>query len=134
MQPSPVVDDRLRCFPPVALPSAIRHDRTRPRCGMGYIARRLGREHLQVPSLITRIRQLIRSWGFPPPVTPRLYRGEWLTGAPAVGSAAQWDKGMVDCWFDDRMPPELRAIAEQDDVADAAELLDARAAALGLRR
>lgn len=126
--------DRLLASPPTRLPSEIRHDRARPQCGMSYIAHRAGWGDLQVPTLVRKIRDLIRSFGFPPPVSLRQYRGEFLSGARAVGAAARWDKAMVDRWFDDRLSPEILLAAENDDRADAAELLDARAAAIGARR
>ncbi|NIJ34318.1 hypothetical protein [Sphingomonas oligoaromativorans] len=129
-----VLQDRLLACPPTRLPSEIRHDTTRPRCGMSYIARRAGWGDLQVPTLVRKIRALIRGHGFPPPASLRQYRGEFLTGAKAVGAAACWDKGMVDRWFDDRTAPEIILAAQNDEKADAAELLDQRAALLGRRR
>ncbi|MGN6122973.1 MAG: hypothetical protein ACTHOJ_08440 [Sphingomonas oligoaromativorans] len=129
-----VFQDRLLASPPTRLPSEILHDRTRPQCGMSYIARRAGWGDLQVPTLVRKIRSLIRGFGFPPPVSLRQYRGEFLSGARAVGAAARWDKGTVDRWFDDRTAPEILLAAENDDRADAAELLDARAALLAARR
>lgn len=134
LQSHTVFQDRLLARPPAALPSAIRHDRTRPQCAMGYIARRAGWGDLQVPTIVGKIRALIREHGFPPPTSIRQYRGEFLTGARAVGAAAVWDKGMVDRWFDDRLSPELLLAAENDDMSDAAEILDQRAAILGARR
>jgi hypothetical protein len=130
------VDDRPGALAPVALPSDILTDRSRPQCGMSYIAFRLDGDWktIAIPRLVTRIRGLIRSWAFPPPSTPRIYKGEWLWGIDAVGTRARWDKALVDRWFAAKMPPELILAVDNDELELAADALDANAAAIGARR
>lgn len=109
----------------------LRHDRRQPLCGLAYIARRLGREEMRVPALIHYIRRLIINSGFPVPMTPRLYRGQALTGAAGVYLNARWYQLVVDTWFDGLVPPQDLSLIHDADEASAAEIMDARAAAIG---
>jgi hypothetical protein len=133
MQSPLAQNDRLAPCAPAILPLDVATDHRRPTVGIAYIARRLGRENSRVPSLVTRIRQLIRGYGFPPPSNPRLYMGQVLVGAQAVDLRARWDQGLVDAWFDDRFPPELTLAIDNEETERAASVLDARAARIGRR-
>ena len=106
-------------------------NRRHPVCGLGYIAYRLGKEDMRVPSLIHYIRRLITLSGFPAPMNPRIYRGQSLTGAAGVCISARWYQLVVDTWFDGLVPPQDLHLIHDADEATAAEILDARAAAIG---
>lgn len=117
-----------------ALPSDLHHQAYgRPgNCALHYIARRAGMEERQIRWLVGYVRQLILRHGFPPPIAPRLYKGEFLHGADAVDRGARWRRDAVDRWFDGLMPPhilEATQEAEADRAArEYADTLDARAA------
>lgn len=99
--------------------------------GIVYITRRAKlAPELTVGAIVKRIRQWVDKAKFPPPATPRIYRGEELTGANAVHAHARWDKAHVDAWFDNRTPPELRVVDDSYLRAHVAGMLDTKAAAM----
>ncbi|KQX19356.1 MULTISPECIES: hypothetical protein [unclassified Sphingomonas] len=99
--------------------------------GLVYIARRAKLPaELTTGAIVKRIRKWVAKAKFPPPVTPRIYRGELLDGADAVWVHARWDKAHVDAWFDNRTPPELRVVDDGYLRSHVAGLLDSRAEAM----
>ncbi len=124
----PVEPEVRAIHPPAALPSQLRTDRSQPMCALSYIARRAGMEERSLPWLIGYVRQLIRDHGFPPPVAPRLWKGEMLIGHRAVSLHARWYRVAVDAWFDGLMPAPVAVIVDNAEIAAHADTLDARAA------
>lgn len=107
-----------------------------------YIAHRLGRGRDEDADdgqrracterwLVNRIRQLVEHCGFPPPVAPRVVAGEVLDGAQAVTKFAMWHQAAVDQWFDDRLPPTLQLVVDNDVIGDWSAELAARTADRG---
>lgn len=106
--------------------------RLRPeQCGIDYIGRRLGRDRSTPETVARLVRDLIRDYGFPPPLGYRRFRGKLVRGADAVTPRSIWQRDVVDCFFeDDGTPPALIAKIDEADLAKQHDTLAANAAAL----
>lgn len=107
-----------------------------------YIAHRLGRgtdsEDGRIRActerwLVNRVRQLVEHAGFPPPVAPRIVADALLDGASAVTKFAMWHRAGVDQWFDDRLPPALALVVDNEVIGSWSDELAARTAELAAR-
>lgn len=96
-------------------------------CTIWYIRRELGRADYGDGRLVTYVRALVASRGFPPPL-PHEKRGH-LVEEVTVNS--RWLRSAVDAWLDDFLPPEAAASVDRAQRAAAADEMDA--AAFGLR-
>ncbi len=90
------------------------------------IARRLGQADRSVPWLSRYVQQLIDHDGFPRPLP--LYRSG--VNITAIGERHRWTRDGVIAWFDTFLPPALAAVVDDQRMAEAATLLDARAEAM----
>lgn len=119
-------------------PYFIQAVRLPPTYGVGDLVRRLGQEqHGTRPRSIHwqlgYIADLIANCGFPPPLPLRIRDRE--SGAHRltndVQRASRWQRGAVDQWFEDQLPPGTGAGDAAEQRAGEA-IMDERARQLGL--
>lgn len=108
-----------------------------PTYGIGDLVRRLGQEqHGSRPRSIhwqlDYVRDLIAKCGFPPPLPLRVR--DRATGehrlTTDVQRGSRWQRGPVDQWFEDLLPPGTNGDAADQRAGDA--IMDERARAIGL--
>lgn len=101
-----------------------------PTVSIHYIKRHTGTERLKDKALVAYVEALIAAHAFPPPL-PCPVKGQGATTAVRLDS--RWRRAAVDLWLDDQLPPATSASLDDRAAAEAADVMDARAAALGLR-
>lgn len=88
-----------------------------------YVAGRLGQRERSPKWLADYLDQLIAKEGFPPPLP--LYRSGKRVAT--IGTFTRWTRDGVDAWFDGFLPPALGAAVDDQRLAEAAAVMDARA-------
>lgn len=101
-----------------------------PSCTLWYIAMRAGRSEKSGGWLLSYVRLLHLNEGFPPPLPDYVLK----TGKRKEGIhlESRWVREAVDAWFNQFLPPELVAVAEDMRQRRDAETLDQRAALLAV--
>lgn len=99
--------------------------------GLFYIADRLAMRESTVGTIVRRVRQLMATHNFPPPLGYRQWRGELVQGAIAVTMRSFWLKDAVDAFFDGHgTTPPIAETLERQALAAHASALDRNAAGL----
>lgn len=101
-----------------------------PTVSIHYIKRHTGTERLKDRALVSYVEALIADHAFPPPL-PCPVKGQGATLAVRMDS--RWRRDAVDLWLDDRLPPATATALDDRAAAEAGDIMDARAAQLGLR-
>lgn len=101
-----------------------------PTVSIHYIKRHTGTDRLKDKALIAYVEALIAEHGFPAPL-PCPVKGQGATKSVRIDS--RWRRDAVDQWLDDQLPPATSAALDEHAAAEAAKVMDARAASLGLK-
>jgi len=73
--------------------------------GLGDVARALKLDHFaEIRTIVEKLRALAKHSAMPLPVTPRIVKGEPITGPKMIYRHSRWDAGAIDAWIDGRGP------------------------------
>lgn len=78
---------------------------------IGDVAQQLRISHLDVRTIIDKLRLLAAHDGMPLPDNPRTWGREIVNGPQSICRASLWDAGRFDAWLDNRHPPSPAAAA-----------------------